>query len=610
MNHQLLNLHNFQNKQNPFRMSRTRDTKADASPEELLPTPATTKKTRSRARSTYSRPVDPIMFLLPSGPAGNTRSRYRSNSLASGQESLPGSYVDTDHEETPTASRKKGKDTAPERTLDFTKHLGYFDGQHPKPAVFSNSRDFMKELSNPQTCKDWYEALIDLLTFHDSAFTEHHRVQKERGNLEAELKRKCDELTKDKDKLVKKYNDKKTDWDSQKRAYVQVVNELTFTKKALAETQNERDSALQELEQFRSDSFEEHKSSQNHLHEHDNQSESEGSIIPLKKQKPSEETNVIPTGTINFWRPRGTDPSKSLSGKRKDDYAAWAYTVKRKVDTDSPIYPNDTTKIDYALSKMTDPIFDVMLTWVEGQSNPTWVKFFEEVEHYLGLHMQATEARHQLHSIKMKNDESVDEYYHRINKLWQKANIPEVDRIRQFIITLRPLYSASLVSITFTNMRDLLDNARTIEDRKKEIGYTHFDNNQSGNRNKGNKATGQTNQKNSGNNNQPKNNINNSTPSKPKEGNTYPNARFMPIAVKPEGWIGKWFEPEQYPKKLDDKLRAELTKEGRCFGCRGSGHRAWETANGKPVCPLAVKKLNAQTIEDSSSDSESEKEKA
>lgn len=211
MNHQLLNLQNFQNKQNSFRMSRTRDTKADALSEELLPTPAIIKKTRSKARFIYNRSVNPIVFSLPSGFAGNTRSKFRSNFLASGQESLSGSYVNTDHEKTSTTSKKKGKNTVPKKILNFTKHLKYFDGQHFKSAVFSNSKDFMKEFSNPQTCKDWYEALINLLTFHDSAFIEHHRVQKERKNLEAELKKKYDELIKDKDKLMKKYNDKKTD---------------------------------------------------------------------------------------------------------------------------------------------------------------------------------------------------------------------------------------------------------------------------------------------------------------------------------------------------------------------------------------------------------------
>ena len=553
------------------------------------------------------------------GPAGGTRSKSRANSEASSQASLPGSYADTDNEETPIATKVKGKTLASERVLDFTAHLGYFKEKHPQPARFSNSGEFIKELANPQQCKGWYEALIDMIIFHDAAIVKHQQTQQEKEKIKKEcdaLRTKCDELTTSRDKFYRKHSEKKNLLDAQNRAYAQMNKELRTVKEALSGMEMERNQAYQDVERLQREETAEQRPSNTQIQEpfhgsEDYQSEIQEPVIQNFTPEPLSNTKVTKTDDVSSsWRPRGTDPSKSLSGKHKDDYAAWAYTVKRKVETDSPIYPTDSTKIDYALSKMTDPLFDAMLTWVQDQINPTWVNFFEEIEHYLGLHMQGTEAKHQLASIKMKNDESVDEYYHRIYKLWQKAGVSEVDRIRQFIVTLRPLYSASLVSITFTKMRDLLDRARTIEDRKKEIGYTHFDNNQSKNR-----GTGSNNQSSStsGNTTQPRSNQTNAAAANTTklEGRaSNPNAKFMPCLTRPEGWVGKWYGPEDRPRKLDEKGKEELMKAGRCWACRASGHRSWETIKDVPVCPQAKKKMNTQTVEESSSDSESEKGKA
>lgn len=77
--------------------------------------------------------------------------------------------------------------------------------------------------------------------------------------------------------------------------------------------------------------------------------------------------------------------------------------------------------------------------------------------------MQVIEIKHQLIFIKIKNEKSIDEYYHKINKLWQKINIFETERIRQFVIILRPLYSALLIGKFFAKMKDFLTKARTIK---------------------------------------------------------------------------------------------------------------------------------------------------
>lgn len=584
------------------------NTEADASLQDFLPTPATSKRTRRPRSKSHNRFITSIDFST-SGPAANTRSR--TNSQASGQESLPGSYHDTDNElETPTAP-SKGKNPAPSRVLNFATHTIYSSTYHPTPAQFTSSAEFAKTIANPQQCKAWYDLLVDIMDFDERTLNQYHEATRERDELAAKLSQ-----------LRKKYAEKKNVIDAQSQAYVKVTNDLKITQEGLASAEIQRDQAIQDLENHHQHH---HHETENPPSEHPSYHEA-GTATPYHlREHTTAPRNIKEVAIPSSWRPRGTEPSKPLSGKNKDEYAAWAYTVKRKVETDAPIYVDDSAKIDYALSKMADPIFDAMLTWVQDQSDPVWADFFEEIEHYLGLHMQVTEAKHLLRSIKMKGEESIDEYYYRIYKLWQRAKTPEEERIRQFIITIRPNLSASLVSKTFTKMRDLLDNARTIEDRKKEITYTHFDSTQLGGRggsrytNTSNRGTNSSYQGRSTNNNSGQTRITNSTnltatpssaPSntpKPDAGTYNPNWKFMPCLTKPEGWIGKWYKPEQHPRKAGLEERAELTKAGRCWACRASGHKTGDMIDGKAVCFRWETRMNAQVIEDASSESESEK---
>ena len=70
------------------------------------------------------------------------------------------------------------------------------------------------------------------------------------------------------------------------------------------------------------------------------------------------------------------------------------------------------------------------------------------------------------------------------------------------------------------------------------------------------------------------------------------NAKFIPTATKPVGWVGKWYDPEAYPQKLQDDKGTTLLQQGRCWGCRGSGHRGSDEC-----CPLTNRKagLNVTT---------------
>ena len=69
----------------------------------------------------------------------------------------------------------------------------------------------------------------------------------------------------------------------------------------------------------------------------------------------------------------------------------------------------------------------------------------------------------------------------------------------------------------------------------------------------------------------------------------HPNARFGPVVKKPDGWFGAWYDPVQNPEKINTDEKAMMMRQGRCWGCRGSGHRGAD-----PCCPrrLARKKFD------------------
>ena len=60
----------------------------------------------------------------------------------------------------------------------------------------------------------------------------------------------------------------------------------------------------------------------------------------------------------------------------------------------------------------------------------------------------------------------------------------------------------------------------------------------------------------------------------------HPNARFGPVVKKPDGWFGAWYDPVRNPEKINTDEKAMMMRQGRCWGCRGSGHRGAD-----PCCP-------------------------
>lgn len=85
------------------------------------------------------------------------------------------------------------------------------------------------------------------------------------------------------------------------------------------------------------------------------------------------------------------------------------------------------------------------------------------------------------------------------------------------------------------------------------------------------------------------------------------NAGLTPTAKKPNGWVGPWYDPIANPKRMDDNEKETMIRQGRCWSCRGSGHRSADDCC--PMHSFREKRLYALGTGDLELDS-SEDEKA
>ena len=168
---------------------------------------------------------------------------------------------------------------------------------------------------------------------------------------------------------------------------------------------------------------------------------------------------------------------------------------------------------------------------------------------------------------------------------------------------------ASTPSHCYTDIKDLLDKARNIEDIKNNIvvnfpkqekfgisrlnqGVRKSTKRSAGSAGLAGLAVGSTNAKGGS--------------AEANWDRVHPNSKFGPTSTKPEGWIRTWHKPQAFPKKLTDEERIAIAREGRCWSCRGSGHRISDDC-----CPSKKKTyLNVAKVEKAGSGSESEAEKA
>ena len=96
-------------------------------------------------------------------------------------------------------------------------------------------------------------------------------------------------------------------------------------------------------------------------------------------------------------------------------------------------------------------------------------KFLDKVKYLTGIHRLKANTKQELLSITMQYSKTVSQYYQQIFRLWEHAGMPADKHIEKFICTLRPLISTPLLSHYYTDIKDLLDKARNIEDIKKDI---------------------------------------------------------------------------------------------------------------------------------------------
>ncbi|KAL6228979.1 hypothetical protein BDW75DRAFT_246144 [Aspergillus navahoensis] len=236
---------------------------------------------------------------------------------------------------------------------------------------------------------------------------------------------------------------------------------------------------------------------------------------------------------------------------------------------ETPMTPNTPTRkpltgvpvIGYALTQMEDPIFNVLMSSIGIDPNKTFKDFLEKIEFYMGIHLQADQASRELRDITQRKDKT---------PVGQKLAPHEPERVKQFKGTPAPAIASSLYAHRYTNTRELLEDARRVEEAYLETNFRY----PRAPRNKDTNAKSTTNNNNS----QPRWRNGNAqgtisdTPTTSAVNIHKANEKLRPTATKPAGWIGHWFNPEDRPTKLTEEERELLRKQGRCLSCRGSGH--------------------------------------
>jgi hypothetical protein len=208
---------------------------------------------------------------------------------------------------------------------------------------------------------------------------------------------------------------------------------------------------------------------------------------------------------------------------------------------------------------MEEPIFSVMQTLVQRAPEKTLADFLDDVEHYMGVHLRADAANRELQTIAQRQNESVTQYFHRLLILWDQANTPEHDRVKKLKSTLIPSVGTALYIKDHLTVRSVLDDARKVEEGRLETFHYHP---------RGGPRNTSAPKPTSG-----------GTPPKPSStalkdtmitpgaatapGANNPNTRFGPVATKPEGWVGAWYNPQASPKRLTDEERTSLRQQGR-----------------------------------------------
>ncbi len=128
------------------------------------------------------------------------------------------------------------------------------------------------------------------------------------------------------------------------------------------------------------------------------------------------------------------------------------------------MYDNDREKITYALSQMKEFIFEIMHDWMIEKKNKIIMKsFFKKIENYMKLHRFEKIIKKKLLIIFIKNIESINEFYHRIFKLWTKIKIFDENKMNQFWIAIKYVFVNALLNKQYTDMKAMFEIIKKIK---------------------------------------------------------------------------------------------------------------------------------------------------
>jgi hypothetical protein len=85
------------------------------------------------------------------------------------------------------------------------------------------------------------------------------------------------------------------------------------------------------------------------------------------------------------------------------------------------------------------------------------------------------------------------------------------------------------------------------------------------------------------------------------------NAKFGSISIKLEEWVGVWYDETLHSgSRLNDAKRDKLSRQDRCWSCRGSEHRDRDSCCIRQVTNLSKVAVQQDSSEFSKSDSRKE----
>ena len=208
------------------------------------------------------------------------------------------------------------------------------------------------------------------------------------------------------------------------------------------------------------------------------------------------------------------------------------------------------------------------------------------VELCMRIYMLSEQAKEELHTVTIKSNETVDKYYQRVFKLWKQAKTPKRERIKRFKKIRKPFIAHALIGQKHIKIMDMLDAAWEIKHKKSQISSKFPRKARRFQKPLGSLGrtwgTSRSLSQAGGSFNTEANlvapvasgSFSAALRNNRKLVNTLTNAnaKFIPTATKPAGWVGTWYNSKTNPKKLWDNKRATFLQQTRCWRCRKLGH--------------------------------------